>query len=393
MEEKGVTQLVLNERDILNKVNNDFIVRGVYTFQTNQYLYIVMEYMKGGDFCNLLESIHALTEDAARFYLAQMILAVDYLHENGIIHRDLKPDNILIDGEGFIKLTDFGLSELNLNTIKQQYDQSKNKLTMNNLIASDSDSDCDGPPINLRNATLFKPISEFKKQEAKEGKLKLNQDLGGITNPKLGMSSTEKKKVLGTPDYIAPEVILGKDITKAVDWWAIGIIAYEFMTGGLPFNDESPEKIFDNIVKKRIKWPSTIDENLSKPAVKFIKDLMEYDPAKRSGSNGIKEIKEHEFFKSIDWNDIKSMKPPFVPQVQNDIDTTFFADNKKFNLKELQEIQSDMDSFEQNFNHFDSTVFNTLAEINQKEAQKAILKATTFSKTHSEMKQMQKPTL
>jgi len=393
MEEKGVTQLVLNERDILNKVNNDFIVRGVYTFQTNQYLYIVMEYMKGGDFCNLLESIHALTEDAARFYLAQMILAVDYLHENGIIHRDLKPDNILIDGEGFIKLTDFGLSELNLNTIKKQYDQSKNKLMVNNLIASDSDSDCDEHPINLRNTTLFKPISEFKKQEAKEGKLKLNQDLGGITNPKLGMSSTEKKKVLGTPDYIAPEVILGKDITKAVDWWAIGIIAYEFMTGGLPFNDESPEKIFDNIVKKRIKWPSTIDENLSKPAVKFIKDLMEYDPAKRSGSNGIKEIKEHEFFKSIDWNDIKSMKPPFVPQVQNDIDTTFFADNKKFNLKELQEIQSDMDSFEQNFNHFDSTVFNTLAEINQKEAQKAILKATTFSKTHSEMKQMQKPTL
>ena len=137
MEEKGVTQLVMNERDILNKVNNNYIVRGVYTFQTNKYLYIVMEYMKGGDFSNLLENIGALKEDAAKFYLAQLVLAIEYLHENNIIHRDLKPDNILIDGEGFIKLTDFGLSEINLNNIKMQYEKTiKNysKLTIRNEI-------------------------------------------------------------------------------------------------------------------------------------------------------------------------------------------------------------------------------------------------------------------
>ena len=137
MEEKGVTQLVMNERDILNKVNNNYIVRGVYTFQTNKYLYIVMEYMKGGDFSNLLENIGALKEDAAKFYLAQLVLAIEYLHENNIIHRDLKPDNILIDGEGFIKLTDFGLSEINLNNIKMQYEKTiknSSKLTIRNEI-------------------------------------------------------------------------------------------------------------------------------------------------------------------------------------------------------------------------------------------------------------------
>ena len=185
MEEKGVTQFVLNERDILNKVDNDFIVRGVYTFQTNKYLYIVMEYMKGGDFSNLLENIGALEENAARFYLAQIVLAIEYLHDNGIIHRDLKPDNILIDGEGFIKLTDFGLSELNLNNIKKQYLETvKNNVASNPFLADDSDSDSENelPPVSLKNVFSSHQQSELKRIEAKENKPKLHQDLGDKLN-------------------------------------------------------------------------------------------------------------------------------------------------------------------------------------------------------------------
>ena len=127
-----------------------------------------------------------------------------------------------------------------------------------------------------------------------------------------------------------------------------------------------------------------MDEYLSKPAVNFIQELMEYEPDKRLGFKDVNDIKQHEFFKDVDWNQINKMSPPFIPEVQNDIDTTFFAENKKFDMKELEIIQNDMDNFETNLNDFDSTVFNTLAEINKKEAQKAMVKAVELSKEHSE---------
>ena len=114
MVEKNVTEFVMNERDILNKVDNDFIVRGVYTFQSKKYLYMVMEYMKGGDFGNLLENVVSLNVETTKFYLAHVVLALEHLHSNGIVHRDLKPENMLIAADGHVKLTDFGLSEAGL---------------------------------------------------------------------------------------------------------------------------------------------------------------------------------------------------------------------------------------------------------------------------------------
>lgn len=118
MVEKNVTEYVMNERDILSKMHNEFIVRGIYTFQSKKYLYMVMEFMKGGDFASLLSEFVAFDEDTAKYYLAQIVLALEYLHQNGVIHRDLKPDNVLIDADGHIKLTDFGLSEAGLKHYK-----------------------------------------------------------------------------------------------------------------------------------------------------------------------------------------------------------------------------------------------------------------------------------
>ncbi len=118
MMEKNVVEYVINEKNILSQMSNEFIVRGVYTFQSKKFLYMVMEFMKGGDLSSLLEQVGSFDEDTAKYYLAQIVLALEYLHSKGVIHRDLKPDNILIDSEGRIKLTDFGLSEAGIKKIK-----------------------------------------------------------------------------------------------------------------------------------------------------------------------------------------------------------------------------------------------------------------------------------
>ena len=114
MIQKNVKDLVLNEKEILTRVNNNFIVRGMYTFQSRKYLYMVMEFMKGGDFGTLLERVGFFDETRAKFYLAHVVAALEHLHSEGIVHRDLKPENLLIGSDGHVKLADFGLSEAGL---------------------------------------------------------------------------------------------------------------------------------------------------------------------------------------------------------------------------------------------------------------------------------------
>lgn len=111
---------------------------------------------------------------------------------------------------------------------------------------------------------------------------------------------------------------------------------------------------------------------------------MDYDPSKRLGCKGFDEVKNHEFFKGVDWDNIKEMEPPFKPDIEDELDTVLFSENKKFNLKELEEIQNDMDNYNSNLDHFDSTVTNTLADINRKAAVKAMIKAKQLSKYNSE---------
>ena len=131
MKQKNCIDTVMNERKILNEVHTEFITRGVYTFTSKKYLYMVMEYMKGGDLSNLLSEVGCFEEDMARYYIATVVLALEQLHLGGVIHRDLKPENLLIDKVGHLKLTDFGLSEtgvvyknkIDFNLI--EYDKSK----------------------------------------------------------------------------------------------------------------------------------------------------------------------------------------------------------------------------------------------------------------------------
>jgi len=148
--------------------------------------------------------------------------------------------------------------------------------------------------------------------------------------------------VVGTADYIAPEVLKREEAhTPMLDYWSIGIIIYELMTGGLPFNDESPEKIFKNILAFKMKYPpiGTEDGMISEDAHDLMKKLIEPDPKKRLGSGGVDEIKNHPFFKNVDWDNWKEMDTPFIP-VGKDIDTIYFP---KANAqdKEIDDITED----------------------------------------------------
>jgi serine/threonine protein kinase len=152
----------------------------------------------------------------------------------------------------------------------------------------------------------------------------------------------KKHKVLGTADYIAPEILKGEEHTFRLDFWSLGVIVYEFLTGALPFNDETPEKIFKNILARKITYPpiGTEEGMISPAAHKFMEELMCEDPSKRLGSNGIDEIKNHDFFKDMDWNTLMEGPAPFIP-LGRDVDTVYFpkANDKDDDIRHIIDDQ------------------------------------------------------
>lgn len=279
---KNLVDSVLAERNALAKAQNPFVVKLFYSFQSEKNLYLVMEYLIGGDLTSLLRSLQCFDEDMARQYVAEIVLALEYVHSIGIIHRDLKPDNILITDNGHLKLTDFGLSRV----------------------------------------ALLDERSKSKKEKA--------DPLFDIS--KGNMSSTCKdgtnERIVGTPDYLSPEILLGHKHDKSVDWWALGVMTYEFLIGYPPFTDETPEKIFKRILSGKIEWPEDFD--ISDVAKDFITKLLVLDPSKRLGANGCEEVKNHPFFSGIEWDTLlfKSMNEVFIPKPESAHDTSYHWNRK-----------------------------------------------------------------
>uniref|UniRef100_A0A0K0D470 non-specific serine/threonine protein kinase n=1 Tax=Angiostrongylus cantonensis TaxID=6313 RepID=A0A0K0D470_ANGCA len=246
---------VFAERDILTVADNPFVVSFYGSFETKHHLCMLMEYVEGGD-C------------AALLYVAETVLAIEYLHSYGIVHRDLKPDNLLITAMGHIKLTDFGLSKIGL----------MNRTT---LVAEGFENTAD--------------TQQFK-----------------------------DKQLCGTPEYIAPEVILRQGYGKPVDWWALGVILYEFLVGCVPFFGESPEDLFSKVITEDVEYPDG-DEALPAEAEDLIKRLLEKNPVERLGTLvGATQLMVHPFFNSLDFNSLLRQKAEFVPQLENDEDTSYF---------------------------------------------------------------------
>ncbi|CAA2994060.1 probable serine threonine kinase IREH1 [Olea europaea subsp. europaea] len=197
---KNAVESILAERDILISVRNPFVVRFFYSFTCRENLYLVMEYLNGGDLYSLLRNLGCLDEDIARVYIAEVVLALEYLHSLRVVHRDLKPDNLLIAHDGHIKLTDFGLSKVGL---------------------INSTDDLSAPAVN-----------ETSLMEDDEQQLSASEHQ---------RERRKKRSAVGTPDYLAPEILLGTGHGFTADWWSVGIILFELIVGIPPFNAEHPQ--------------------------------------------------------------------------------------------------------------------------------------------------------
>ncbi|KAJ8392498.1 hypothetical protein AAFF_G00073760 [Aldrovandia affinis] len=254
------------ERDILTFAENPFVVSMFCSFETRRHLCMVMEYVEGGDCATLLKNIKALPVEMARMYFAETVLALEYLHNYGIVHRDLKPDNLLITSMGHIKLTDFGLSKIGLMSLT----------------------------TNLYEGHIEKDAREFL-----------------------------DKQVCGTPEYIAPEVILRQGYGKPVDWWAMGVILYEFLVGCAPFFGDTPEELFGQVISDEIIWPEE-EEALPYDAQDLISKLLRQNPLDRLGTGSAFEVKQHRFFTDLDWNSLLRQKAEFIPQLESEDDTSYF---------------------------------------------------------------------
>ncbi|XP_057651068.1 microtubule-associated serine/threonine-protein kinase 3 isoform X1 [Diorhabda carinulata] len=283
---RNQVEQVFAERDILSFADNPFVVSMYCSFETKKHLCLVMEYVEGGDCASLLKNIGPLPADMARFYFAETVLAVEYLHSYGIVHRDLKPDNLLITALGHIKLTDFGLSKVGLMSLA----------------------------TNLYEGYVDTESRKFS-----------------------------DKQVIGTPEYIAPEVILRQGYGKPVDWWSMGIILYEFLIGCVPFFGETPEELFAHTVQDEIEWPENEDWPIQGEAKDLIISLLQHSPRDRLGTGGAHEIKEHVYFNTIDWNSLLRKKAEFIPQLQHDEDTSYFDSRIDRYSHELEDDTDDTD--------------------------------------------------
>ena len=292
LKQKNQVIHVRNEQLFMSKVKSPWIVELKASFQEDDYLYLIMEYLPGGDFMNLLIKKDILTEDEARFYTAELILAVENIHKLDCIHRDIKPDNILIDKFGHIKLSDFGLAKV-----------SEKIFDINN---------------NSNNTEEFELNSHHKNYSC-----------------------------VGTAYYVAPEVLNKKGYGPEIDWWSVGVIFFEMLIGYAPFCSKHTNEVCQKVLnwKKYLKIPSK--RKVSKEAEDLIFKLIN-NPKDRLGIRGADEIKEHPFFKGVNWDNIRDSKAPFIPKLKNDYDTVYFEkieaiepfyppiDNKKLKRKDIE---------------------------------------------------------
>jgi serum/glucocorticoid-regulated kinase 2 len=235
------------ERKILQNIHCPFLVHLVYAFQTTDKLYMVLDYMAGGELFFWLKKDRRFSENRSRLYSAEITLALEALHSEDIVYRDLKPENILLDATGHIRLTDFGLAKSN--------------------------------------------ITGFGAE-------------GGT------------KTFCGTPEYLAPEILENKGHGKAVDWWALGTLLFEMLTGLPPFYDTNVQRMYHKILHEPLRFPKGEGRQLTEDARDFLKGLLERRTDLRTGStSGAADLKRSRFYSTLDFEKVIAKKIPaeFIP--------------------------------------------------------------------------------
>ena len=262
LEEKNQIIHIRNEQYFMSNVKSEWIVDLKASFQDGDFLYLVMEFCPGGDLMNLLIEKDILTEKEAKFYLAELILAIESIHKLDCIHRDIKPDNILIDTDGHIKLSDFGLSKISEKIFEKN--ENKNNISMHN----------------------------------------------------------KNYSCVGTAFYVAPEVLKKSGYGPEIDWWSAGVIFYEMLVGYAPFCSKETNEVYYKVMnwEKYLEIPKKIKMKMSDEAQDLIYKLIS-NKNKRLGKNGASEIKKHPFFNDIDWDNVRKMKAPFIPYLETEYDT------------------------------------------------------------------------
>lgn len=240
------------EKKILSSIRHPFIVNIETSFQNKIFLYLVLELVQGGEFFSLLRKTGTLQLPHAAFYSSQIVLIFQFLHKNKIVYRDLKPENLLINRDGYLKLTDFGFAK------------------------------------------------------------------------RLDKHPRRTWTLCGTPEYIAPEILLNKGHSFPVDWWALGILLYEMFTGNPPFVDDNPMRIYQKILDCRVDYPPDMPAR----AKDFISKLLKPNVSARVGNlaNGALDVMKHPFFEGVNWRQVleRKVRAPYIPQVHSAWDTQHF---------------------------------------------------------------------
>ncbi|KAI6152172.1 RIM15, signal transduction response regulator [Pisolithus tinctorius] len=341
-----ITNVKAERMILMKQAESPFVAKLYFTFQSKDNLYLVMEYLNGGDCAALIKSLGSLPEEWTRQYIAEVVLGLEYLHQRGIVHRDLKPDNLLIDQHGHLKLTDFGLSRIGLlgRQTREGHLGLRPRLISSPMLSSDGGGSyfVQGPQAGNRavappyqsladdisESSGSESVSNYYSRRSKAGESPLQSFASELTTDLRSYSGGHtppgEQKFVGTPDYLAPETILGlRGDDAAVDWWALGVITYEFLYGIPPFHAETPEKVFENILSGHVEWHEEwID--FSDAAKDFMQRLMDTDPVTRLGADGADEVKSHPFFEGIEWDKVTSAEAAFIPQVTDPESTDYF---------------------------------------------------------------------
>lgn len=311
---------VLTERDILTNAKSEWLVRLLYSFQDEKSIYLAMEYVPGGDFRTLLNNTGVLANRHARFYIAEMFCSVDALHQLGYIHRDLKPENFLIDSTGHVKLTDFGLAAGFLAPGK--IESMRVKLEK----------------VGETYVPFGKPMDQRTVAERREGYRSMRD-----------RDVNYAKSIVGSPDYMAPEVLKGEEYEFSVDYWSLGCMHFEALTGFPPFAGATVDETWKNLKHWRevLKRPVWEDPNyfISNRTWNFITSCI---ASKSKRFSSIKEVYDHQYFAEVDWNTLRSQRAPFVPELDSETDAGYFDDfSNEADMAKYKEVHDKQSALEQ----------------------------------------------